>query len=35
VPNGTARLRFAFSALHAEADVTALATAMLAGGIRA
>jgi 8-amino-7-oxononanoate synthase len=35
VPNGTARLRFAFSALHSEADVTALATAVLSAGIHA
>jgi 8-amino-7-oxononanoate synthase len=35
VPNGTARLRFAFSALHSETDVTALATAVLSAGIGA
>ena len=35
VPNGTARLRLAFSALHSEADVTALATAVLSSGMAA
>jgi 8-amino-7-oxononanoate synthase len=34
VPNGTARLRLAFSALHSEVDVTALAAAVFAAGIR-
>ena len=33
VPNGTARLRFAFSALHSDADVTALAAAVISAGI--
>jgi 8-amino-7-oxononanoate synthase len=35
VPNGTARLRFAFSALHSEADITALAAAVFSAGILA
>ncbi|HEY7671109.1 MAG TPA: 8-amino-7-oxononanoate synthase [Gammaproteobacteria bacterium] len=35
VPNGTARLRIAFSALHSEADVTVLAKAVAAAGVRA
>jgi 8-amino-7-oxononanoate synthase len=35
VPNGTARLRLAFSALHSEADVQALAAAVLLTGVRA
>ena len=35
VPNGTARLRLAFSALHSEADVAALAKALLSAGVRA
>jgi 8-amino-7-oxononanoate synthase len=35
VPTGTARLRFAFSALHSEADVATLAAAVTAAGIRA
>jgi 8-amino-7-oxononanoate synthase len=33
VPHGTARLRFAFSAAHSEADVAALADAVTASGI--
>ena len=35
VPNGTARLRVAFSALHSEPDVKALAAAVISAGIRA
>jgi 8-amino-7-oxononanoate synthase len=35
VPNGTARLRFAFSAAHSDAEVAALAAAVSANGIAA